>query len=233
MFSVVSVSLSVWARGGVPMWPLRTCSNLFTCSPYIYQTSRWLAFDWKAFLNMTTNEVAGKYYFQSCLSVHRRASYDHNPWCIGPHHTWIPTLAPALPPDMRPYYTGTLPQPPPPPHQMYSYLSNLDLTVHGPSPASDTFKLVELGPHCTGTPSPGHVQACSLCTTWTWLYRDPHPEYVEACSLWSTYGWQAGDSHPTGKLSCHKILMAASVAILLWPIHVEEEGWAWIHVLST
>ena len=54
---------------------------------------------------------------------------------------------------MRPYYTGTLPQPPPP-HQMYSYLSNLDLTVHGPGPTSDMFKLVELGPHCTGTPPP-------------------------------------------------------------------------------
>ena len=46
-------------------------------------------------------------------------------------------------------------------------------------PPANTFKHVQLGPPCTGTPRP--IQTCS---TWNSLYRDPFPKHVQTCSLW-------------------------------------------------
>ena len=56
-----------------------------------------------------------------------------------------------------------------------------DMPPAQPRP-SDMFKLLQLGPQCTGNPLPS--------------------THVRTCSLSSTYDWQAGGWYPTGMLSC-------------------------------
>ena len=64
----------------------------------------------------------------------------------------------------------------------------LDLTIQGMS------KLVELGPHCTGTCHP-LVLALALALAPTLPFG-----YVQTCS--GVYGCEAGGFHPTGMFSC-------------------------------
>ena len=92
---------------------------------------------WTAFLFLVLMTLPSTYKFKQALV---KAPY---PWPLAPSGQGLPWSCPGLPLVKDLHCLGVTP-----PHTC-SNLFNLDLTVQGPP---DIFKLVQLGPHCTGTP---------------------------------------------------------------------------------